>query len=213
MTKPVLYGPSYSTYVRSVRLACEEKNVDYDLVEVDIFAGAHQTPEHLARHPFGKVPAFEHGDLKLFETNAITRYINENFEGVDLEPKNVRARAIMAEIIGVITAYAYPCMITHIFIQRVVMPMMGTAADEAVIEAAIPPAKTCAMTLESLIGSNTYLAGDALTRADLMFIPVYDYLSQTQEGKSILADASSLQAWWERVRTRPSVEKTVPKLG
>lgn len=65
MAKPIIYGPAYSTYARTVRLALEEKGVGYDLVEVDLLGGAAKAPEHLARHPFGKVPAFEHDGCEL----------------------------------------------------------------------------------------------------------------------------------------------------
>ena len=70
MAKPTLYGPGYSTYTRAARLAMEEKGVDYDLVEVD-FIGGGMPEEQLARQPFGKVPAFEHDGLMLYETSAI----------------------------------------------------------------------------------------------------------------------------------------------
>lgn len=96
MAKPVIYGPAYSTYARTVRLALEEKGADYDLVEVDILSGVNQTPEHLARHPFGKVPAFEHDGLALYETDAIIRYVNEAFRGTDLVPSDAAGRARMA---------------------------------------------------------------------------------------------------------------------
>ena len=81
MGKPIIYGPAYSTYARTVRLALEEKGVDYDLVEVDLLAGATKAPEHLARHPFGKVPAFEHDGFELYETDAIMRYVDAAFPG------------------------------------------------------------------------------------------------------------------------------------
>ena len=64
MTKPILYGPGFSTYVRAARLALAEKEVPYDLREIDMFAGAHKEPENLARHPFGKVPYIKHGDVE-----------------------------------------------------------------------------------------------------------------------------------------------------
>ena len=48
-----------------MRLALEEKGVGYDPVEVDLLGGPAQAPEHLARHPFGKVPAFEHDGCEL----------------------------------------------------------------------------------------------------------------------------------------------------
>jgi len=58
--KPTVFGAPYSVYVRSVRLTLEEKAVDYDLVPVDIFAAGGPPREQVARHPFGKIPAFEH---------------------------------------------------------------------------------------------------------------------------------------------------------
>ena len=92
MAKPVVYGPPATAPRHTVRLALEEKGVDYDLVEIDLLTGAGQTPEYLARHPFGKVPAFEHDGFALYETDAITRYVNEAFAGTDLAPSDPRGR-------------------------------------------------------------------------------------------------------------------------
>ena len=213
MAKPIIYGPAYSTYARTVRLALEEKGVDYDLVEVDLLAGATKRPEHLARQPFGKVPAFEHEGFELYETDAIIRYIDAAFPGPELEPTDAKGKARMAQAINIIGGYAYPCMIGQIFIQRAVMPMMGNTADEAAIAAAIPQAETCIKALEQLIDGNPYLAGDRLSLADLLLIPVYDYVAQTPEGGKLLADAPNLRRWWDGVRTRASVTKTRPSLG
>lgn len=213
MAKPVIYGPAYSTYARTCRLALEEKGADYDLVEVDIFSGANQTPEHLARHPFGKVPAFEHDGLELYETDAITRYVDEAFEGLDLQPADAAGRARMAQAINIIGGYAYPALIGQIVIQRVVMPMTGSTPDEEVVASALPQAETCVAALEKLIGDHAYLAGDRLSLADLLLIPVYDYFAQTPEGQKMLTKAPRLLRWWDGVRARPSVVKTKPALG
>ena len=56
---PIIFGAPYSVYVRAVRLALEEKGAHYELIPVDIFAPGGPPPEHMARHPFGKIPAFE----------------------------------------------------------------------------------------------------------------------------------------------------------
>jgi glutathione S-transferase len=82
--KPTVFGAPYSVYVRSVRLTLEEKAVDYDLVPVDIFAAGGPPREQVARHPFGKIPAFEHDSFRLYEAGAIARYIDEAFAGVPL---------------------------------------------------------------------------------------------------------------------------------
>ena len=213
MAKPIVYGPAYSTYARTARLTLEEKGVDYDLVEVDLIAGATKAPEHLARHPFGKVPAFEHDGFELYETDAIMRYVNAAFPGPDLKPAHPKARARMAQAISIINGYAYPSMISQIFMQRAVMPLIGNTADEAAIKAALPQAQTSVAALEKLLDGNAYLAGDRLSLADLLLIPIYDYISQIPEGAKLLAGAPNLRRWWENVSTRESVVGTRPQLG
>ena len=84
MAKPIVYGPSLSTYTRTVRVVLEEKGVEYELKPVNIMAGEAQGSEHTGRHPFGKVPAFEHDGFSLYETVAISRYIDRVFPGPSL---------------------------------------------------------------------------------------------------------------------------------
>ena len=81
MTEPIIFGAAYSVYVRAVRLALAEKGVAYRLEEVDIFAEGGPPPGYLERHPFARIPAFEHGGFRLHETNAISLYVEEAFEG------------------------------------------------------------------------------------------------------------------------------------
>lgn len=213
MAKPVIYGPAYSTYARTVRMALEEKGVDYDLVEVDIMKGEHQAPEHLARQPFGKVPAFAHDGFGIYETDAILRYIEETFPGTSLVPADAQGRARMNQALSLISGYAYPSMITQIFVQRTLMPMLGNPSDEAAIAEALPKAETCLEALEGQLGNSPYLAGDRLSLADLLLVPIYDYLAKTPEGQKLLEATPNLRRWWDDIRTRPTVENTKPSLG
>jgi glutathione S-transferase len=97
--------------------------------------------------------------------------------------------------------------------QRAVMPMIGNTADEQVIAAGIPKAETAIAALEKIIGNNAYLAGDSVSLADLLLVPIYDYMTQIPEGQKLLAKAPNLQRWWDSVSTRPSLAKTKPALG
>ena len=82
MVTPILHGPAYSTYVRSARLAFEEKSVAYELGHFDFMEGF--PPEQQARHPLNPVPALTHGDFTLYETVATGRYADEAFDGPSL---------------------------------------------------------------------------------------------------------------------------------
>jgi glutathione S-transferase len=214
MAAPVVYGPSYSTYTRTARLALEEKGVDYKLEEVDILQGAAQSAAHTARHPFAKVPAFEHDGFSLYETGAVTRYVDEAFPGAKLQPADAKRRARMMQIISVIDSYGYIPMIWHVFVQRAVQPMMGGEADEKVIAEAMPKAEKAVAALEALAdGTGPFLCGPELSLADLHLVPVYGYFSMTPEGQKALAKAPKLARWWQSISKRPSVVKTQPQLG
>ena len=212
MAKPTLYGPGYSTYARAARLALEEKGVDYDLVEVD-FIAAGIPDEHLARHPFAKVPALEHDGLMLYETVAIERYVDEAFDGPSLQPSNPGARARMTQIISIIDSYTYPRTVGDLVIQRLVQPMLGGTADESIIEAALPEIDKSMAELERLLGDQEYLAGSALSLADLHLAPIFAYFVATPESKAIMENKPALNAWWQRMESRESLAKTQPQLG
>ncbi len=212
MAKPTLYGPGYSTYARAARLALEEKGVDYDLVEVDFIAGG-MPDEHLARHPFAKVPALEHDGLMLYETAAIERYIDEAFDGPSLQPSDPAARARMTQIISLLDSYTYPCTVSALVIQRLVQPLLGGTADESIVEAALPEVDKSMAELERLLGDQEYLTGSALSLADLHLAPIFAYFAATPESKAIMENKPALNAWWQRMESRESLAKTQPQLG
>ena len=167
MAPPMIYGPAISTYVRTVRLVCEEKGSPYELVEVDIMQGGNKTPEHLARHPFGRVPAFEHDGFPLYETSAITRYLDAVLPGAALTPGRPEGAARMQQAIAIVDSYAYGAMISAIVMQRVVMPLVGGAADETVVAAALPTAETLARCLGGADRWAHLAGGRRLSLADL----------------------------------------------
>ena len=212
MAKPVLHGPGYSTYVRTARLALEEKGVDYDLNEINFIADG-IPDDHLARHPFGKVPALSHGDFEVYETVAIARYIDEAFDGPALQPSDAAGRARMTQVSAILDSYTYPTAITGVFIQRAVMPMIGGETDKAAISAALPEAAKAMGVLNEMLGERDYLVGDGLTIADLHLVPIYDYFRQTPEGEGVLAETPALRRWWDTMSQRASVNATTPKLG
>jgi glutathione S-transferase len=208
----ILHGPGYSTYARTARMALAEKGVDHQLNEVDILTGQGHAPEHLARQPWGKVPAFEHDGFSLFETFAITRYIDEAFPGPALQPADPKVRARMTQICGVIDSYAYGAMVGKVFWQAVVVPMQGGTPDAAVLDSGLEATRQSLGVIESLMQGDL-LCGSQVTLADLHLLPVLDYLAMVEAGKAALAASPKLAAWHARMGERPSAVSTRPKLG
>lgn len=208
--KPRVFGAPYSVYVRTVRLVLAEKGVDYDLVPVDIFAKEGPPPGYLERHPFGRIPAFDHNGFALYETGAITRYIDEAFGGVTLKPPDIRERARCNQLISIVDGYAYPQLVWGIYVERVSKPARGAVPDEARIAAAVPKAATCLQAMSDLMADNPWLAGRALSLADLYAAPIFDYFLMTPEGRDMIPRFGNLEAWWSRMAAKPSVQDTRP---
>lgn len=208
MAKPVVYGAPYSTYTRSVLLALIEKGVPYELVEVDVFAGGAALSEHLARHPFGKIPTFEHDGFRLYETAAILRYVDEAFPGVALQPDDPPGRARMTQLIGILDSYAYRTMVWDIFVERSRGVSEEGTPDEAKIAAAVPNAARCFEAIGDLMAGAPFLAGDRLTLADLHAVPIVAYLRLTPEGRTLIEAAPQIGRWWTGMASRPSVMAT-----
>ena len=83
MPKVEIIGFAPSTYVRVVRMVCEEKGIEYDLKAVPP-----HSPDVAAIHPLGKIPVMRHGDFELCESKAIATYIDRTFEGPKVIPED-----------------------------------------------------------------------------------------------------------------------------
>ncbi|WP_322418950.1 glutathione S-transferase family protein [Mesorhizobium huakuii] len=204
MTKPILYGADYSVYVRIARMALEEKGVDYELVPLDIFAADGIPTWYLEHHPFGRIPAFEHDGFRLFETNAIARYVDEAFDGPALQPADARGRARMGQMTGMLDAYGYRAMVWDVAVER----LEKAEPDEALIAGGMSQAETVLKVLTSLKADGPWLLGDQLTLADLHAAPVIGYFVKVSEGQKLLARFTGIQDWYSRIATRRSFVRT-----
>ncbi|UVK53227.1 glutathione S-transferase family protein [Mesorhizobium sp. AR02] len=204
MTKPILYGADYSVYVRIARMALEEKGIDYELVPLDIFAAEGVPAGYLEHHPFGRIPAFEHDGFRLFETNAIARYVDEAFDGPALQPADARGRARMGQMTGMLDAYGYRAMVWDVAVER----LEKAEPDETLIAGGLSQAETVLKVLTSLKAKGPWLLGDQPTLADLHAAPILAYFVKVAEGQDLLARFADIQDWYERVAARVSFART-----
>lgn len=213
MADPIVYGPAYSTYTRSVRMTLIERAIPYKLVEVDVMKGDGAAPEHLRRHPYGKVPVLDKDGFVLYETDAILRYIDDAFPGAKLTPVDQLRRARMNQIMGIIDAYLYRPAIHGVFIPRVVAPMKGQPVDEAKIAAELPAAEKALGEIEKCAAPMMCLCGQSTSLADLMLAPIMAYYVMAPEGEQTLKTLPKLTTWWAYMRDRRSLKATAPDFG
>jgi len=209
MADPVLYGAAYSVYVRAARLTLAEKGVAYRLIEIDIFAEGGPPAAYLVRHPFKRIPAFEHDGFRLYETGAIVRYIDEVFAGPALMPTGPKPRARVNQVLGIADNYAYRSMVWGIFTECVRAPASGKTGDAALIESSLRNAEICLDALEDLASAEgPALLAPNITLADIYLAPMMCYFVMAEVGADKLARRAKLSRWWRWMQARPSMADT-----
>jgi len=203
----VLHGFRYSVYVRIARIALAEKGLTYEHVEIDPFAT--DVPiEYLTLHPFKRVPVLVDGDFALYETEAITRYIDEAFPGPALQPSEPRQRARMAQIISIIDSYGYVPMVRQVAGERVFALFRGRQPNEALIRTGLEASRHVLDALETIIpGDGPITGGKVWSLADFHLAPMMTYFTAAPEGEEALTHYAKLSAWWQVVRERNSVQE------
>ena len=207
MSHFIVHSVPGSPYGRAVFAALEEKHTAYRIAPV--------TPEtskrepHLSRHPFGRVPVLEHGDLTLYETQAILRYLDRTVPMPPLTPNAPQAAARMDQVMNICDWYLFQGVSNVIGFQRVVRPrLLGQPPDESAIANAMPKAHAVINELSRLLGEKPYFTGDAVSLADLMVAPQFDFLRQTPEWPVLTAKTANLGAWLDRMTARGSLVAT-----
>ena len=207
MSKLLIYGLTASTYVRTVRLLLEEVGAEYTLKSINIFNGQSQSPEYLAKHPFGKVPTLEVDGELLYETAAITEYLDTVLAERKFSPAAPMLQARMRQIMAIIDSYLYAPAIGTIVIQSLIVPSQGGKTDDAKVKKAIAPTQTALKAIESIATDSEYLLGDNVSIADFYLIPIFVYLAQTPEFDVLTAETPKLRTWWDKVSQLPNVKK------
>jgi glutathione S-transferase len=207
MTSLTVYGIPVSTYVRAVILLLESIEIDYTVESINIFNGENKTPEYLTKNPFGKIPTLVVDEETIYETLAITDYINTVFANQKFSPADPLLKARMLQIISIINTYLYPAAIGTIVIQRMIVPQEGGKTDLEKVQQAIDPTRNALEAIESLMQQGTYLLGGSLSLADFHLIPIFVYISKVPEYAAITAETPNLKAWFERVLQLPTVKK------
>jgi glutathione S-transferase len=207
MSEFTVYSIPGSPFGRAVLATLEEKAATYRLVPVA--PGTFRSPEHLARHPFGRVPVLEHNGFSLYESQAILRYLDRVLPAPAFTPGDCKAAARMDQVMNVNDWYLFQGVANVIIFHRVVGPrLMGLAPDEAAIEAAMPKAHTVFTELARLLGEQRYFTGDAVSLADLLIAPQLAFFTQTPEWSGLSAPHANIIAWLARMEARPSFQAT-----
>lgn len=211
MPTMTLWGFDGSTYVRTVKMLLAEKGFgDFEQVPLNVLAGDPKKPDHLERHPFGKVPVLDHDGLRILETSAIVRYLNDVLPGRSLVPSTPRDRARMDMVIGLADSYGYGALTGGVAAFHLFPDFVGGKNDDARRNGIENGRKVLDVAMKTR-GSSPFVAGE-LSLADLYLAPILFYVTLTPDMDAVFA-VDGFADWWTRVQALPSYRSTEPKLG
>ena len=207
-----IYGHPWSISTRKVLMTLREKGLEAELALIMIPKQEQKTPEHVARHPFAKVPVLEDDGFVLYESGAIERYLDKKGGGIALVPSDDRGAALVSQWISVSDSYFAPHAGPFI-VESMFRRYLGGEQNLAAIEAGKNGMQLALDTADRWFASHPYFAGSAFSLADVHWMPYIEYLVKTGNAEHVLRRVH-LAAWWERVSARKTwhdVARTGPQ--
>jgi len=198
-----LFGNKHSTCTQRVLFAAVEAGAQSDVVfqKVDFATGQHKQPEHVARQPFGKVPAAEFEGVPFFESRAICRLIAEKHHSPIL-PTDLKKKAVF-ETWASLESNTISPQLDPIMMEAVFKLMMGGTTDAENLKKARQAIDKTLQVLNDRLGKVDYIAGD-FSLVDIFEAPNFQHLQKTEVGKEIFSTYPNIAAWWKRLSSRPA---------
>lgn len=200
-----LYSHSLSGHSHRVHLFLTLLELPFDMVEVDLRAGAQKRPEFLALNPLGQIPVIIDGDTVLTDSNAILIYLAKRHGGASWLPEDALGAAAVQRWLTLAAGpvYAGPCSAR-------LVTVFGAPLDLAAAQG-VAVRLFQQIEAEFATAGKPYAAGQAPTIAD---VAAYAYIAHAPEGGVSLEPYPLLRAWLRRVEALPGfIDMPVSKVG
>jgi glutathione S-transferase len=201
---------SFATFnLTKLLLTAEELGMTYQLHLLDPMKGEHKSPEHLARHPMGKVPAVEINGQYYFESNSICRLMAE-LNGNKLYGNSPEERAHINEWVDMI-GYHIGRWLTVYFFEELVKPvlMKGQDSNAASLKEAAGFLQQQLPVLDQALSKHAFITGDKITIADTIGFSMLDIAEYTSVD---LSAYPQIKKWYNAIKSRPSYSRAMAKM-
>lgn len=187
-----LYHHPLSGHAHRARLFVSLLQLPHELIEVDLAAGAHKTPEFLALNPFGQVPVLDDEGVIVSDSNAILVYLAKKAGRADWLPEEPRAAAAVQRWLSVAAGeVAYGPAAARL------ITVFGAKYNP---DEVIARAHTLLTRLDDHLAGREWLAGDRPTIAD---VAIYSYVARAPEGNVDLSGYPAVNTFLHRVEALP----------
>lgn len=193
-----LWGRVNSINVQKARWTLGELGLTYDRIDAGGAFGRLDSPEYRALNPNGRVPTLIDGDLVLWESNAVCRYLAARYDtGERLMPADPGARARADMWMDWSTTVLWAAM-RPLFWQYVRTP--EAERDHAAIARSLEETTAALALLDTWLETRGFVAGSAFTMGDMgPAVGVQRWFKLPVERP----DLANLSRWYARVAERP----------
>ena len=191
-----IYGDSRSGNCLKVKWTARRLGLPYLWTEVDVMSGQTRTPDFLALNPAGQVPAVRLADGRpLAQSNAIMLHLAE---GSALIPTDAYERARMFEWLFW-EQYSHEPTVAVVRFQTLFLGKPREAIEPRLLERA----EAALARLETGLAGRAYLAGDAISLADIALVA---YTRLAHEGGFDLGPLPAIRGWIEQIETELAID-------
>lgn len=162
-----VYADPITVNCRKVLAGLQLMGVEYTLNKIDYFQGEQKSPAFVAINPNAALPAVRDGDLTLWESNAILQYAADKHGKSDFYPVEPARRADVNRWLFWECGAWFPSCYAFL-VENCVKPLLGGAADPAVLEKETPNFQKLAGILDARLAQGRWLCGDGPTIADII---------------------------------------------
>jgi len=181
----------------------EELGLPYKLNRMDFHPKDLKSDEHRARHPLGRVPVLDDGDISIFESGAIVEYVLERHKNGGLKP------AIDSAMFPEYLQWFHYCEgmvmppVNTIVVQTILLP--PERQDETALKQAQKLLTRALAPLEEALAGRDYLIGD-FSAADVM---LGHAVFMSNRLGCVTAEMTNIKGYVERIEARPAFQKAM----
>lgn len=181
----------------------EELALPYELNRMDFHPKDLKSDVHRARHPLGRVPVLDDGDISIFESGAIVEYILERHKNGGLKPD--AASTLFPEYLQWFHYCEGMVMppINTIVVQTILLP--PDRRDEKVLGQAQRLLTKALEPVNDALAGRDYLIGD-FSGADIM---LGHACFMSQRSGCVTDEMTHLLAYIARIAARPAFDKAI----
>lgn len=207
-----IYGPTFSNFVRTVMLVCEEKDLSYSVgFEVNGENVAFKGKQHLTWHPFGKIPVLLEGDGKkpefaLPETSSICRYLDRDSQ---LQPRDKLDHASHDALCSLISIDIDKILVREYLLEFAFPKGEDNSVRIDIVNERRPNVIATLTIIEKMVSEGSTLSTEQFTLADALLVPMLHYISCLPTGYNLLSDFPKLTQYLDKLMARESCKKVL----